>query len=73
MLQGAGGQEPIYRSLRDALITIYRVEGIQGFFKGLIPTYLKVNACSFSFFTRNLIWDSFDESFLRKCYYYSFV
>ncbi len=53
MLQGAGGQEPIYRSLRDALKTIYRVEGIQGFFKGLIPTYLKVK-CSFSFFTETL-------------------
>jgi len=42
MLQGRGGEERLYTSIVDACRKIYRYEGVSGFFKGMIPTYLKV-------------------------------
>jgi solute carrier family 25 phosphate transporter 23/24/25/41 len=42
MLQGRGGEERYYASIWDACRKIYRFEGVGGFFKGMVPTYLKV-------------------------------
>jgi len=42
MVQGRGGEERIYSSIWDACRKIYVFEGISGFFKGIIPSYLKV-------------------------------
>jgi len=43
MVQGRGGEERIYSSIWDACRKIYVFEGISGFFKGIIPSYLKVS------------------------------
>jgi len=42
MLQGRGGEERFYSSIWDACRKIHQFEGVGGFFKGMIPTYLKV-------------------------------
>ena len=44
MLQGMGGQERIYYSLLDAIKKINTYEGIAGYFRGMIPNYIKVLA-----------------------------
>src|SRR5690606_37762378 len=43
MMQGLGGDTPrTYSGLLDACSKIMKAEGIPGFFRGLIPCYLKV-------------------------------
>jgi hypothetical protein len=46
MLQGRGGEERFYSSIWDACRKIHQFEGVGGFFKGMIPTYLKVTNLS---------------------------
>jgi solute carrier family 25 (mitochondrial phosphate transporter), member 23/24/25/41 len=62
MLQGMGGQERVYHSLRDAIKKINAYEGPAGYFRGMVPNYIKVlPSVSISFGTYELckrIWDS---------------
>lgn len=47
MMQGQGGERPLYDSIMDACRKIYQFEGFGGFFRGMIPTYLKVRPCPY--------------------------
>lgn len=42
MMQGIGGASNMYNGLWDACVKIGREEGVAGFYRGLIPCYLKV-------------------------------
>ena len=41
-MQGVGGRQVEYTSLVDGFRTVYVKYGMKGFYKGLIPNYLKV-------------------------------
>lgn len=41
-LRGFDSSVPVYANIKDAIIKIYKQEGIQGFYKGLLPTYMKI-------------------------------
>lgn len=42
MLQGIGGAEREYKGITDAVVKIARNEGVAGFYRGIVPCYLKV-------------------------------
>jgi len=43
MMQGIGGERTIYyTSLWDAIVKMWKFEGLAAFFRGLVPAYLKV-------------------------------
>ena len=63
MLQGMGGEERVYHSLTDAIRKIYQYEGYAGYFRGMIPNYIKVlPSVSISFGTYELCKKLFDKS-----------
>ena len=41
-MRGAMGEKFPYRSTPHAVVTIYRSEGVPGFYKGMLPNILKV-------------------------------
>lgn len=62
MLQGQHGEARLYTSTLDAVKKILKIEGPAGFFKGMIPTYLKVvPSVSVSFGTFELCKRLFGE------------
>jgi len=51
-MQGFSAQYPVYGTLWNAVTRIYRTDNIRGFYKGLVPNYLKVvPSISISFVT----------------------
>ena len=41
-MRGAMGDKFPYRNTPDAIVTMYRTEGVAGFYKGMLPNLLKV-------------------------------
>ena len=41
-MKGAMGKRFPYRNSPHAIVTIYRTEGVVGFYKGMLPNVLKV-------------------------------
>ncbi len=54
-IMGSPEQPDVYKNMWDAFATVYRKEGMNGLFKGLIPCYLKVIPATALLFMSNEI------------------